>query len=428
MREKLTTAFVRSVAKKGRYGDGGGLYLQVVSDSSKAWLFRYEREAASVAWGSGRRGLSAWHAPANWRRNVRRRSTAALIRSTSGIPIVRRNGVAAAKRVSFRDASAQYVAAHRAGWKNAKHAAQVTSSLETHVFPTIGDLDVRGDRQGPGPEMCRTDLASNTRDREPRSRTHRVGVELGLGARSPTGGRESGALERTPQLRAAGATARAPSHSPSLRRDRGVHASAASRGRARRKSSGIHHFDGGPDGRGDRRQVERDRRRCGGVDGAGRANEVHARAPRAVVGSHREDSSRSPGRKWRRRREAGAGERQTGTPRRTVSGRRWPTAWFCFRGGSPRPAVEQHGDAGNAPSHGARCPHCTRLPVDVSGTGQPRPQRTRTTLWKWLWRTLSATRSRRRIGAEISSANANDSWPTGRSTAIAQPIGALHPT
>ena len=39
---KLTAAFVRH-AKPGRYGDGRGLYLQVIG-GSKTWVLRYEHQ------------------------------------------------------------------------------------------------------------------------------------------------------------------------------------------------------------------------------------------------------------------------------------------------------------------------------------------------------------------------------------------------
>jgi hypothetical protein len=38
--EGLTAAKVR-VARPGRYGDGGGLYLLVRSETAKFWVFRY---------------------------------------------------------------------------------------------------------------------------------------------------------------------------------------------------------------------------------------------------------------------------------------------------------------------------------------------------------------------------------------------------
>jgi len=39
---KLTPRFVASVTEKGMYHDGGGLYLQVKSETAKSWLYRYE--------------------------------------------------------------------------------------------------------------------------------------------------------------------------------------------------------------------------------------------------------------------------------------------------------------------------------------------------------------------------------------------------
>jgi integrase len=51
------------------------------------------------------------------------------------------NSIAAAA-VTFRKAAEGYVRAHRAAWRNAKHAWQWTGTLESHVFPVIGGLSV----------------------------------------------------------------------------------------------------------------------------------------------------------------------------------------------------------------------------------------------------------------------------------------------
>lgn len=48
---------------------------------------------------------------------------------------------AAATR-TFKECAEGYVEDNRGKWKSAKHGRQWTSSLETHVFPKIGDLDV----------------------------------------------------------------------------------------------------------------------------------------------------------------------------------------------------------------------------------------------------------------------------------------------
>src|SRR6185295_13950561 len=46
------------------------------------------------------------------------------------------------KQITFRRAAEAYIAAHEAGWKNAKHAWQWNKSLELYAFPRIGQLDV----------------------------------------------------------------------------------------------------------------------------------------------------------------------------------------------------------------------------------------------------------------------------------------------
>jgi integrase len=48
-----------------------------------------------------------------------------------------------AKAVTFKDAAGRYIKAHGPGWKNAKHAAQWTATLETYAYPVIGELPVQ---------------------------------------------------------------------------------------------------------------------------------------------------------------------------------------------------------------------------------------------------------------------------------------------
>jgi hypothetical protein len=45
-----------------------------------------------------------------------------------------------AKAITFNLLAEQYVAQHEAGWKNAKHTAQWTSTLDKYAFPTIGNM------------------------------------------------------------------------------------------------------------------------------------------------------------------------------------------------------------------------------------------------------------------------------------------------
>jgi integrase len=51
--------------------------------------------------------------------------------------------IAAAKAVTFDECATAYIASHRAGWRNAKHAAQWTSTLETYASPVFGKVPVQ---------------------------------------------------------------------------------------------------------------------------------------------------------------------------------------------------------------------------------------------------------------------------------------------
>lgn len=49
---------------------------------------------------------------------------------------------ASAKTMTFRAAAEAYMKAQAAGWKNAKHTAQWSSTLATYVYPIFGSLPV----------------------------------------------------------------------------------------------------------------------------------------------------------------------------------------------------------------------------------------------------------------------------------------------
>jgi integrase len=51
--------------------------------------------------------------------------------------------IATAKAMTFDQCRDAYIASHRAGWRNTKHAAQWTSTLATYVTPVFGKLPVQ---------------------------------------------------------------------------------------------------------------------------------------------------------------------------------------------------------------------------------------------------------------------------------------------
>jgi hypothetical protein len=49
----------------------------------------------------------------------------------------------AAKDITFKECAEGYIKAHRAGWRNGKHAAQWEATLGTYAGPIIGNLSVQ---------------------------------------------------------------------------------------------------------------------------------------------------------------------------------------------------------------------------------------------------------------------------------------------
>jgi integrase len=139
---KLSAARVAKLAKRGRYSDGGGLWLQVSKWDTKAWVFRWERESRERMMGLGATGTVTLA-------NARERARRCRLMVLDGVdPIEQRTAersqrrVEAAKSATFQECAEQYVASHRAAWRNAKHAEQWESTLRRFAFPVFGNVSV----------------------------------------------------------------------------------------------------------------------------------------------------------------------------------------------------------------------------------------------------------------------------------------------
>ena len=139
---RLSPRTVASVASRGYYADGGGLYLQVSAYGTKSWLFRF-----TLAGKAREMGLGAVHTVslADARQEAER--CRKLIRDGVDPIEVRKSNkqaalAAAAKNKPFRECAEDYIRSHEVGWSNAKHAAQWTSTLEAYVYPIMGGLSV----------------------------------------------------------------------------------------------------------------------------------------------------------------------------------------------------------------------------------------------------------------------------------------------
>ncbi len=157
-------------AKPGMHADGGGLWLRVQS-GGRSWIFRYKSPATGkerlmglgpspdVSLLKARKAADAARLVVLDKRDPldeRRARDAA----TKGLRMVTLTSTfwpttkCAADKVAqpparhrellmtFQTAAETYIAAHRAGWRNPKHADQWTATLTQHVFPMLGSKAV----------------------------------------------------------------------------------------------------------------------------------------------------------------------------------------------------------------------------------------------------------------------------------------------
>jgi len=75
--------------------------------------------------------------------------------------------------MSFDDCAIAYVAAHRAGWRNAKHASQWTNTIATYCSPVFGKLPVQAIGRRHGDTGAAAALDHEIRDGAPGARPRR---------------------------------------------------------------------------------------------------------------------------------------------------------------------------------------------------------------------------------------------------------------
>jgi len=151
----LTVKKIAGLVEPGRYADGKGLYLQVISRSNRSWLLRYERPDHRPDHQGKRRerwmGLGPVSDFTLDEARERARKQRQLLKD--GIdPLDARRAerakqatdaaLAAAMDKTFKQAAELYFDRHSASWKNKKHIAQFLSTLSAYAFPKIGALPV----------------------------------------------------------------------------------------------------------------------------------------------------------------------------------------------------------------------------------------------------------------------------------------------
>jgi integrase len=138
---RLTALRVDKAKRAGMYADGGGLYLRVTHSGTKNWVFRFMLNGRPRWMGVGPLhtiGLA----------EARNRAAGFRLQRHDGVdPIERRRAERLQGRLdaamTFKQCAARYIASHRAGWRNLKHAAQWEATLAIYAEPIMGGLSVQ---------------------------------------------------------------------------------------------------------------------------------------------------------------------------------------------------------------------------------------------------------------------------------------------
>ncbi len=133
----------------GYHSVGGvaGLYLQVSDGGTRSWVMRCKV-------GDKRREIGLGAYPGVGLALAREKAQQIRDEIVAGVDpvaqrLVNRQSIVQAQleekamQWTFRACAEAYIKAKSPGWKNVKHASQWTNTLETYVYPTIGDMLVR---------------------------------------------------------------------------------------------------------------------------------------------------------------------------------------------------------------------------------------------------------------------------------------------
>ena len=119
-------------------GDGGGLTLQISKTGRASWLHRYMRQGKPVGLGLGgypEVSLKLARTKAEACRRQLAEDQDPLTEKRAAETAAKQ---AKAKDKTFDDCAAEYIADHKAEWKNPKHQQQWKNTLATYASPVIG--------------------------------------------------------------------------------------------------------------------------------------------------------------------------------------------------------------------------------------------------------------------------------------------------
>jgi integrase len=141
---RLTPLTVQRLKEPGLYADGGGLYLQVRAADVRSWIFRYRMNGRKTP-----RDLGLGSLQDVGLADARQKAADARRLILDGKDPIETRRVAAtqaaaeaAKSMTFEACAKRYIADMTPGWRNEKHAAQWTATLDAYAYPVLGKLPV----------------------------------------------------------------------------------------------------------------------------------------------------------------------------------------------------------------------------------------------------------------------------------------------
>jgi integrase len=125
-------------------GNVAGLRLLVKPTGARSWVLRTKV-------GNRRAELGLGGYPTVTLADAHEAARAALRKIRDGAdPAAERRASRKTVQWTFKATALAYIAAHRAGWRNPKHAQQWENTLQTYAFPVFGDKHVR--------DVCKADV------------------------------------------------------------------------------------------------------------------------------------------------------------------------------------------------------------------------------------------------------------------------------
>ncbi|MBK5355409.1 tyrosine-type recombinase/integrase [Pseudomonas sp. TH41] len=142
---KLNPKQVDNVTEPGTYEDGEGLRLVVKASGKKSWVLRFQLAGKRREMGLG--GFpdvtlkEARSKAIDQRKLLQQKIDPLTERDATRLALQKAEQAQKAKAITFKSVTLDYIAAHRAGWKNAKHAQQWENTLTTYAFPILENLN-----------------------------------------------------------------------------------------------------------------------------------------------------------------------------------------------------------------------------------------------------------------------------------------------